>query len=406
MPGTLSVSLQQCAVGTITHLSGDYLLFSFDQEYLEDELRPVLSQAYINAGGNVTARVPRTHRVAPPFFANLLPEEGSLLRGLVARQFGLNPNRDYPYLRALGKDLPGAVILEDADGGRSGEPPLIETLLPAERPLRFSLAGVQPKFSARMIDGRLTIPVDGIGGSWIAKLPTNAFPRLPENEYAVMSFARSIGLDVPQIELVQLDSFEGLPADLPALRPDEPRKAYVISRFDRADGRRQHAEDLNQVANQNPSEKYEHKTSSWIANVIATICPPADVDEFVRRLVFGICVGNNDMHLKNWALSYPDGRSARLAPLYDCVCTRAYYPSGELALTVGGERTFERIGRDALRRFALAAQISARRTAVVADEVVAKIRDAWPDFAHSVEDDTLKSAIERNFASVPLMSGR
>jgi serine/threonine protein kinase HipA of HipAB toxin-antitoxin module len=32
------------------------------------------------------------------------------------------------------------------------------------------------------------------------------------------------------------------------------------------------------------------------------------VDELVRRLVFGVCTGNNDMHLKNWALTYPGGR--------------------------------------------------------------------------------------------------
>ena len=93
-----------------------------------------------------------------------------------------------------------------------------------------------------------------------------------------MSFARAVGLNVPQIGLVDLDSIEGLPAALPALRADEPRKAYIIKRFDRHDaGDRTHVEDFNQIANQPPDEKYDTKTSSWIANVIATICPQSDV---------------------------------------------------------------------------------------------------------------------------------
>ena len=39
--------------------------------------------------------------------------------------------------------------------------------------VRFSLAGVQLKFSAVMeASGGLTIPAKGIGGSWIVKMPS------------------------------------------------------------------------------------------------------------------------------------------------------------------------------------------------------------------------------------------
>ena len=150
MPGALAVSLRSRRVGTITNLSGDYNLFSFDEGYLEDERRPVLSQAYIGTGGSVIGIVPRTHRVAPPFFANLLPEEGSLLRSLVARQHRINRTRDFPYLDVLGRDLPGAVVIEALGEPGSDAAAFEETLAPAERPLRFSLAGVQLKFSASM----------------------------------------------------------------------------------------------------------------------------------------------------------------------------------------------------------------------------------------------------------------
>jgi serine/threonine-protein kinase HipA len=217
-----------------------------------------------------------------------------------------------------------------------------------------------------------------------------------------MSLATAIGLDVPQIRLLDLDAVEGLPRDLPALRAQEPRKVYAIARFDRTNGERLHCEDFNQIAGQAPQDKYEGKASHWIANVIATICPEGDVDEFVRRLVFGICVGNNDMHLKNWAVCYPDTRNARLAPMYDFVCTRAYYPHGELALSIGGEKAFERVDRDALRRFAEDAEISVRRTLLLADETMARVREVWPAFRERIADPSLVTAIASSFAATPL----
>lgn len=408
MPGALAVWLGDRRIGTLANLPGDYNLFTFDDDYLDDGDRPVLSQSFIGASGAPIRVVPRTHRVSPPFFANVLPEEDTLLRAIIARQYAINRTRDFPFLRVLGEDLPGAVITRTTDGAEPGEdadtPGIVVS---TERPLRFSLAGVQPKFSASMTGERLTIPLRGRGGAWIAKLPTNAWRRLPENEFAVMSLARAIGLDVPQLGLFELDSIEGLPPELPALRTEEPRIVYGIARFDRlAGGARMHVEDFNQIAGQAPADKYDNKAMHWIANVVATLCPTEDVDALVRRLVFGVCVGNNDMHLKNWALTYPDGRNARLAPLYDFVCTRAYLPNGPLALTIGAERSFERIDDGVLRDFAARAQISVKRTSIVARQTVAALRDAWPHVKPTIADHELTAALERQFAAVPLMHGR
>jgi serine/threonine-protein kinase HipA len=122
--------------------------------------------------------------------------------------------------------------------------------------------------------------------------------------------------------------------------------------------------------------------------------------------VFGVCTGNADMHLKNWALIYPDGRNARIAPMYDFVCTRMYYPNGPLALTIGGERDFERIDREALRTFAKHAQLPAKRTLAVAAEIVAALHETWPSFKETLADRDLVAALERQFATVPLMNGR
>lgn len=402
MPGSLHVFVGSTRVGTFTNLDGDYNLFTFDQAYLDDPQRVVLSQGLIGRSGQPIVRVPRIQTVAPPFFANLLPEDGSLLRSIIARQHAINPRRDFPFLRALGGDLPGAVVLR-ASEDRDDAPVASDTTIAQEQPLRFSLAGVQAKFSATALDKRLSIPMSGVGGSWIVKLPTNAFPRLPENEFVVMTLARAIGLDVPEIRLVDLDEIDGLPRELPGLRADEPRLAYAIRRFDRAPDVRIHAEDFNQIASVAPEKKYDAKPAHWLAQVTQTLCPIEDVEELVRRLVFGVCIGNNDMHLKNWAIVYPNGRDPRLAPMYDYVCTRAYYPAGTLALTIGDERAFERVDTTALSRFARRAELSERRTLILAAEVAELLRDAWRDLRSTLDDPALVEGIERTFAAVPLM---
>jgi serine/threonine-protein kinase HipA len=391
VPGTLRVSLQSTLVGTFTNIPGDYNIFAFAPEYFEDPDRPVLSQSFIDANGELIRRIPRTHTIAPPFFANLLPESGSLLRTLVARQRGLKSGPDYPFLRVLGRDLPGAVVVEEPDAPEepAGDADAPET---GTATIRFSLAGMQLKFSAR--------------GAWIVKLPTNAYSRLPENEFAVMTLAAAVGLNVPEVQLRELDEFIDAPPDLPVLRPDEPRLMYAIKRFDRLDdGGRVHVEDFNQIAAQQPDQKYENKASSWVANVIATLCEPEDVDEFVRRLTFGICVGNDDMHLKNWALAYVDGHHATIAPAYDFICSRPYFPNGTLALTVGGEREFTRITADVMRSFARQAGISAKRVSVLVREVVERVRAAWPSVKVGIDDRALVAALERHFARVPIMDG-
>src|SRR5436853_3301748 len=83
-----------------------------------------------------------------------------------------------------------------------------------ETALRFSLAGVQLKFSAVMeASGGLTIPAHGVGGSWIVKLPSTQFPAVPENEYVMLELARAVGITVPEIRLVPVSDIRSLPED-------------------------------------------------------------------------------------------------------------------------------------------------------------------------------------------------
>ncbi len=52
--------------------------------------------------------------------------------------------------------------------------------------------------------GGATIPVAGVGGSWIIKFPSASFDRVPKNEFAMMELARAIEIDVPEVRLIPL----------------------------------------------------------------------------------------------------------------------------------------------------------------------------------------------------------
>ena len=406
MAGTLSVFLNDTRVGDLTNLPGDYNIFSFADEFLADPYPPVLSQSFIGEAGQLLRRIPRTHTLAPPFFSNLLPEADAALRRIVARQYGIGVASDFPFLRVLGHDLPGAVVLQGPnDDTSSADVAAVEHPADASGRVRFSLAGVQLKFSASLAGERLTVPAVAGNDAWIVKLPTTAYPHITTNEYAMMSFARKIGLNVPETMLLDISNIGGLPRDLPMLPVDE-RQAYAIRRFDRDAKRRIHAEDLNQVANQFPMDKYENKNMSWVANVVQTLCEPNDVDELIARIVFGLAIGNNDMHLKNWALLYPDGRHAALSPIYDFVCTTVYLPEARFWMTLGGVHEFGQVSKETIERFAAAAEISVRSALRVTEETVQRIRGAWPALRAQIASDKLVSAIDRQLEVVPLLRGR
>ncbi len=57
---------------------------------------------------------------------------------------------------------------------------------------------------------QLSIPASSVGGHWIVKLPSPAYPGLPENEFSMMEFARMVGIQVPEIGLIPLDKIPGI----------------------------------------------------------------------------------------------------------------------------------------------------------------------------------------------------
>jgi serine/threonine-protein kinase HipA len=129
----------------------------------------------------------------------------------------------------------------------------------------------------------LTLPVNGVGGDWIVKLPSPRFDAVPENEYAMMTLARAVGIDVPDVQLVATKDITGLPKDL----PEAFGQSLAVRRFDRPrPGERVHIEDFAQVFGVYPERKYLNASYGSIARVLWLETGEAGVTEYTRRLAF------------------------------------------------------------------------------------------------------------------------
>lgn len=392
----LEILLHDRRVGTLARLDGDRSIFTFDEAYLADEDRSTISLAYRDTYGGIL-NAPRAYQTKiEPFFSNLLPE--GTLRDYLARRAGVKANREYPLLAQLGGDLPGAVKAVPVDA-RDASTEVREREDAGEQvrqALRFSLAGVQLKFSAlrnRSKNGGLAIPVSGTGGDWIVKLPSARHPDVPENEYAAMSLASRLGIDVPDIDLVALETIEGLPDGIARYGAS----AFAIRRFDRSEEGAIHVEDFAQVYGVYADDKYENASYRQILSVLAIETDEASAVEFVRRLTYSVLIGNGDMHLKNWSLIYPDRRRPILAPAYDLLSTVAYIPGEDSALKFHRSREWESFTYRELETIADKARLPAHLIVSTARETVERFDALWDqEKAHLPFSEEVVAAIDKH----------
>lgn len=404
----LEVLLNDRRIGMITGLGGDRSIFSFDDAYADDPNRPTLSLSFKGEHGGLLRDHNPTQTRLLPFFSNLLPE--GPLREYLAKRAGVKPVREYPLIEVLGPDLPGSVTIRPVGDGAAGdEDELTDKDSPRRRsigkPLQFSLAGVQLKFSAvEKALGGLTIPASGKGGDWIVKLPSPRFRGLAANEFSMMSLARKMGLDIPDVELMPLDRIEGLPEDIGKIEED----AFAIRRFDRTeDGGRIHIEDFAQVFGVYPDEKYERGSYRHIAKVLWLETGEAGVREFVKRLVFNALIGNADMHLKNWSLIYPDGCTPQLSPGYDFLSTTIYIPDESAGLKFARTKRVAELTMDELAYMAAKAGAPEALARDAATKAVDRFHEVWGrERTHLPISKDLEAEVERLLRAVPLAGGR
>ena len=399
---TLNVFLHDELVGTITNVGNDRTLFALTQDYIENTDRSTLSLGFKDSLGEMITDFKPTQTKLLPFFSNLLPEDE--MRKYLAERANVNPEREFFLLWVLGQDLTGAVTIKPADG--EDLPPTESE--PVDRDeenrdgaMRFSLAGVQLKFSAiQHVLGGLTIPASGIGGSWIVKLPSSKFEAVPENEFSMMELARKIGMDVPKTQLLSIGGVENIPDGIGRFG----NSAFAIKRFDRIDGDGSvHIEDFAQVFGVYPHDKYKKASMRNIAEVIGIEGQEDDIAEFTRRLVFNTLIGNTDMHLKNWSLIYNDKRSASIAPAYDFVSTIPYIADKEAALKVSRSKKFTDFTMDELSHLAAQARLPEKLVLDTAEETVSLFYEIWQKEKNNLalSRDAIE-AIEQHLETLPI----
>jgi len=146
---------------------------------------------------------------------------------------------------------------------------------------------------------------------------------------------------------------------LPVGFADLAPQLLLARRFDRpgSGADRIHMEDFAQITDRPPGTPHiYHGSFEQLAALLSWLAPD-DLAEYVRRLVFMVVSGNGDAHLKNWTVTYPDGRNARLSPAYDLVPTILFLPDQQLALDLNSQREFGAITLDSFRHVAAAANV-------------------------------------------------
>lgn len=318
-----AVLLHGRRIGTLCQ-KGDHTRFVLSESYRNDPQRPVLGLRFEEG---LTKPYSSALRL-PKWFSNLLPE--GPLREWIAQDRGVSLDREMELLAQVGHDLPGAVQVRPADGPdedwewAEGEGSSGIYTFPTDSPWRFSLAGVALKFSMLAQGDRLTVPAAGQHGDWLVKFPDYRHADVPRNEFAMMSLARAVGIDAPDVRLVHRDELDGVP---PRMWPNDEEWAYAVRRFDRLpDAHRTpvHIEDFAQVRDKYPQAKYEGTFETVVALAYRGQ-DPAGLREAVRRIAFSTAIGNGDAHLKNWSLIYPDRRVPSLSP-FTISCPRSPTP--------------------------------------------------------------------------------
>lgn len=411
------------AIGYLSQY-GDILRMSFDEDYIADARRPVLSLAYRGANETATreilaspqdVRLVRTDGRWPVYFENLLPEGHN--RERLAAERHCSPDDEFELLAAAGHDLMGALEVEPVPP-REGVPDVVhrwhtalglEMIEPGfvDTPVEdaASLPGVVTKFSAIRDGRRYIVKRQGRAGSVILKLPTTRHPDLVENEFTGYRLCEALDLDCAKAEIISRHD-----ADLPEQVPFE--HILAVPRFDRLpDGRRVHMEEFAQVLQYPPRSKYGRGLDVDYTTMLRVLDqlsgqPVRDVREFMRRLIAFILLGNTDAHLKNWALIYPDAQTPQLAPVYDPVCVAAFFhnvPLSHYGVNRAIDKTlcaFDWPALEALLKGAGLLRVG--RLMTIARETVHEAQAVWPTLLDDAPGAVKATVLERLNGGVAL----
>ncbi len=352
----LAVYLCGECVGLLSFDNHKQFVFQYDLSWREKQHLPPLSLSL------PFQEAPYPNENARPFFTNLLPE--AAVREAVARKLGISQHNDFALLEALGGECAGAVTLYppgivpeaaytyrklSSEAFRAVIQELSRNpLLAGEEGIRLSLAGAQNKLPVYLDRDHIWLPQGAAPSSHIIKINIPGIESSVRNEAFCMALAGRVGLNVPQVQVL-----------------DDPVELFVVERYDRrrnASGRieRIHQEDFCQATGRMAESKYESEGGLTLADCFTLLDrfssqPAPDRKALLQWIVFNLIIHNADGHAKNLALLLaPEG--IRLAPFYDLLCTSVYPGiTSKMAMKIGREnrpkwiqlRHWERLAKSA-----------------------------------------------------------
>lgn len=364
---SLDVYLHQDRVGLLERQPQARLAFQYEAGWVEREGEPVSLSLPVR-------EAPFGDEECRPFFKGLLPE-GEFLKA-IARIFHVSAENSFTVLEQIGGECAGAISLVPHGGtppfladneprwledGELGE--LIEdlpnpSLVDSEQDgvgFRLSLAGTRDKLPVLWGEERIGITRGRPPSTHIIKKPAPELAAMVANEAYCLALAEVSGLTAAQALPLAEGSQEGL----------------LVTRFDRReepDGsvHRVHQEDLCQALGILPEQKYQAEGGpdpAAAARLIRerTSAPAVDLLAFLDALLFNLLIGNTDAHGKNYSLLLEEDGGRRLAPLYDLLSARPYWPfERKMAMKYGGEYRADRIRGRHLDRLADDLEIAPR----------------------------------------------
>jgi serine/threonine-protein kinase HipA len=192
---------------------------------------------------------------------------------------------------------------------------------------RIAITGVQPKLSVTLEKNkentRLTIV--GLWGEYILKPQHGHFQMMPQTEDLTMHLASLFRIPVCEHTL---------------LKATDGSLVYLAKRFDRVKGKKVHMEDFCQLSEFLTESKYKGSYEK-IGKLILKYCTNTGLDalNYFELVLFSYLTGNNDMHLKNFAVLHEES-GINLSPAFDLLNVNLLNPADdeELALTLNGKK--------------------------------------------------------------------
>ena len=151
------------------------------------------------------------------------------------------------------------------------------------------------------------------------------------------------------------------------IRMKDGELCYITRRIDRLpSGEKVAMEDFCQLSERQTEYKYK-SSYEQVAKVIRkySFFPEMDLTRYYELLIFCWLTGNNDMHLKNFALYRPTADGFRMTPAYDLLNVALVNPDDqeELALTLNARK----------KKIKTADFVQAMQKADIPDKVIANI---------------------------------